>query len=150
MRLILIIICGLLTTTVLAETVMIEASQDNTLFESEQGALSNGAGIYLFAGATKNFGLRRAVLAFKDLSAIPEGATINSAKLHISVTKENSAATMVLLQRLESDWGEGTSNAGSPGGDGTAATTGDATWNHTFFDTQTWNSVPRKRRSGFR
>ena len=39
MRLILIIICGLLTTTVLAETVMIEASQDNTLYESEQGAV---------------------------------------------------------------------------------------------------------------
>ena len=39
MRLMLIIICSFLSTTVLAETVMIEASQDNTLYESEQGAV---------------------------------------------------------------------------------------------------------------
>ncbi len=141
MRLILIIICGLLSTTVLAETVMIEASQDNTLYESDQGALSNGAGTNLFAGATKNHGLRRAVLAFKDLSAIPEGATIDSAQLHMHVNKENSfAATNVRVQRLQSDWGEGASDAGNPGGDGAAAATGDATWNHRFFDNMTWNS----------
>ena len=140
MRLILIITCGLLSTTVLAETVMIEASQDNTLYESSQGGLSNGAGTSLFAGATKNFGVRRAVLAFKDLSAIPEGATIDSARLHISISKENSVATNVRMLRLQADWGEGASNAGNPGGDGAAAAMGDATWNHRFFDNMTWTN----------
>ena len=141
MRLMLIIICSFLSTTVLAETVMIEASQDNTLYESEQGALSNGAGINLFAGATKTDGLRRAVLAFKNLSAIPEGATIDSVQLHMHVNQENSiAATNVRVLRLQSDWGEGISNAGNPGGDGAAATSGDATWNHRFFDNMAWDS----------
>ena len=140
MRLLLIMTCGLLSTAVLAETVMIEASQDNTLYGSSQGAVSNGAGWFLFAGATQSEGLRRAVLAFKDLSAIPEGATIDSAKLHLSITKKASGATNVRVLRLQSDWGEGTSNAGSPGGKGTAATMGDATWNHRFFDNITWNN----------
>ena len=140
MRLMLIIICSFLSTTVLAETVMIEASQDNTLYESEQGALSNGAGINLFAGATKNNGLRRAVLAFKNLSAIPEGATIDSVQLHMHVNQENSPATNVRVLRLQADWGEGSANAGNPGGAGAAATTGDATWNHRFFDNMLWNN----------
>ncbi|MHC4694875.1 MAG: hypothetical protein ACYS67_19240, partial [Planctomycetota bacterium] len=36
------------------------------------------------------------------------------------------------------DWGEGTSNSGLTGGGGAPATTGDATWLHTFFNTDFW------------
>ena len=138
MRVLLIMVCGILSGTVFAETVLIDASQDNTLFETTEGTLSNGAGGFLFAGLTRNFGTRRAVLAFKDLSAIPEGASIVSVKLHLYVSKENAAQTAIELLRLESDWGEGSSNAGSPGGDGTASASGDATWIHTFFSSQLW------------
>ena len=42
------------------------------------------------------------------------------------------------LYRLLSDWGEGASNPFGPEGQGVAAQPGDATWIHTFFDTQTW------------
>ena len=43
-----------------AETVMIEASQDNTLYESAQGSLSNGAGESLFVGRTNSGEIGRA------------------------------------------------------------------------------------------
>ena len=39
-----------------------------------------------------------------------------------------------------SDWGEGASNAGSPGGDGAPAQAGDATWLHTFYNTSFWTT----------
>jgi hypothetical protein len=140
MRTVLILVCGLLSGSVLADTVLIEASQDNTLYQSSQGALSNGAGDFLFAGQTVNFGARRAVLAFKDLSAIPAGATIVSVKLHMYVSKENADPTSMGLIRLQSDWGEGSSNSMGAEGQGAMATSGDATWNHRFFDNMVWNS----------
>jgi len=38
------------------------------------------------------------------------------------------------------NWGEGASNAGSPGGHGAQAQTGDATWLHTFYNTDFWTT----------
>ena len=45
---------------------------------------------------------------------------------------------MIELHRLLSDWGEGGSDASGEEGGGARATTGDATWLHTFFDTAMW------------
>jgi hypothetical protein len=141
MRLFLIMACGILSGSALAETVFVEASQDNTLYEHSQGTLrSNGAGRFLFAGKTINFGVRRALLAFKDLGAVPAGASISSVKLHLYVSKENAPQTTVRVRRLDSDWGEGTSDATSAEGQGAQAAAGDATWNHTFFDNMTWTT----------
>ncbi len=45
------------------------------------------------------------------------------------------------MHRVAKNWGEGTSNAtlgAGGGGAGGSATTGDATWLHTFFDTERW------------
>lgn len=140
MRTLLSLLLCIFAGTAAAETVTIEASQDNTLYESTQGALSNGAGTRLFTGLTSSNGVRRAVFAFKDLSAIPAGSTIKSVKLHMYVSRQNSDPTMTNLLRLESDWGEGTSDASGPEGGGAPATTGDATWNHTFFDNMLWST----------
>lgn len=123
-----------------AETVEIEASRDNTLYESAQGTLSNGSGDYIFAGRTASNGVRRAVIAFDDLSGIPAGSTIDSVRLHLQLSREVSPSTTLSVWRLVSDWGEGTSDAGGAEGGGAAATQGDATWIHTFFDSQTWVS----------
>jgi len=38
------------------------------------------------------------------------------------------------------NWGEGASNAGTPGGGGAPAQTGDATWLHTFYSTSFWTT----------
>lgn len=50
-----------------ADVVQIGAVMDNTLYEEDTGALSNGAGEYCFSGKTGALAegrLRRAVLAF--------------------------------------------------------------------------------------
>jgi hypothetical protein len=140
MRIFLIVILSVLCGSAFAETIVVEASHDNSLYESAQGALSNGAGTFLFAGLTEQPGRRRALVAFKDLSDIPTGATITSVKFHLYLSKQKSAATTLRVMRLLSDWGEGTSDAMGPEGAGSAATVGDATWNHTFFDNQLWTN----------
>jgi hypothetical protein len=124
----------------MAEVTTIEASKDNTLYESAQGTLSNGSGDYIFAGRTSTNGVRRAVIAFNDLSSIPAGSTIDSVRLHIRLSREVSPSTTLRVWRLVSDWGEGASNAGGAEGGGAAAAQDDATWIHTFFDSQTWVS----------
>jgi hypothetical protein len=42
------------------------------------------------------------------------------------------------LSKVLQDWGEGASNAGDPGGGGTQAAAGDATWLHTFYNLGFW------------
>jgi hypothetical protein len=123
----------------MAETVWIPATQDNTLYDSPSGRLSNGSGQYLFAGLTLEQLKRRAVIAFKDLGAIPAGATITSAKLHMHLSKENSNPATISLYRLTSDWGEGLSKASENEGRGANSENGDATWVHMFWPTFNWN-----------
>jgi len=104
-----------------ADTVILQPSKDNTLFEPIQKDnledRSNGAGKSMFTGRTKDaenasgqIAVRRGVLAF-DIAAsgIPAGSTIDSVELDLSCM-----------------------------GRGEAPETGDATWQHTFYDTQFW------------
>jgi len=122
--------------------VTITPSKDNTLYETVAGTLSNGAGVYLYAGDTgPNAGdvLRRAVMAFDVAGSVPAGATIVGAILTLTVSRQQIATPVTInLHRLLADWGEGTSDAGSPGGAGAASTTGDATWIHSFYNTANW------------
>jgi len=46
----------------------------------------------------------------------------------------------ISLRKALRNWGEGASNAGDPGGHGTQALTGDATWLHTFYSTSFWTT----------
>jgi len=131
------------TTTGLADQLVLESAKDNTLYEDQSGSLSNGAGVAFFAGVTGQNRITRAVLAF-DLSAIPAGSTITSAVLELNQSNTNnisSAAQTLTLHRLLRDWGEGSSNASSGEGGGAQASTGDATWAHTFFNTALWDTV---------
>ena len=123
-----------------AETVFIEATEDNTLYESAEGELSNGAGDHFFAGRTSAGDLRRGLIAFKNLNAIPNGATIQSVKLHLRVSRSESFPTTVNLLRVQANWGEGASHAGGEEGQGGESQAGDATWLHRFFDHQSWNT----------
>ena len=128
----------------LADTATVQANKDNMLIEDQFGELSNGAGSLLFVGRTGQFSdsIRRGLLAFDVAGAIPFGATVNSATLTLSETKHVPGAGNrdLALHRLLSDWGEGTSVGFSGQGQGAPATTGDATWKHTFFDTDTWST----------
>jgi uncharacterized repeat protein (TIGR01451 family) len=123
---------------------------DNTLFEDPTGNLSDGAGPHFYVGSTGPTAgnlARRGLLKF-DLSSIPAGSTINSATLTLNVSKVPGGAPAedVVVHLAQMDWGEGTSDSSQGGtgpgeGDGIQATTGDATWKYTFFNTQTWNNL---------
>lgn len=128
---------------ILADTVTIPAIRDNTLFESATGALSSGKGPWFFTGRTNQgagLSLRRALVAFDVAGNVPAGSTINAATLTLNLQNPPSAdhgTQTVTIQRVNADWGEGTSNSGSSGA-GTASTTNDATWIHRFFNTTNW------------
>jgi hypothetical protein len=125
----------------LAVTASVVSMKDNTLYENATGALSNGAGDGMVSGRTGQLSasIRRAVLAF-DLSFIPAGATVTSATLSLYMYNTSSGSQPIELHRLTANWGEGNSSTISTGG-GAASTTGDSTWIHTFYNTQTWNTV---------
>lgn len=125
---------------VITQTVVLEPAKDNTLYESELGAVSNGAGQHLFAGMTNDERLRRAVLAF-DLSAVPPGSEVVSATLALHVSRTVSGETPVTIHALQRDWGEGDSDAPGEEGAGALAEPGDATWVFTFFNTARWTTT---------
>lgn len=127
-----------------ADVVTIPASKDNTLYEDAAGSLSNGAGKDFFVGRTSTFTntVRRAVIAFDVAGNVPAGATINSVRLtlHLSRAPFLAGDTPIELRRLLADWGEGTSDPIGQEGGGTTATIGDATWLHRFFNTVFWTN----------
>ncbi len=123
-----------------AATVKLPCVRDNTLFFSVDGSLSNGAGGDLFTGTNNQGSARRTLVFFDVVNALPPGATVTSATLTLLVTNASDAtARNHTAHRALADWGEGSSI--SAGGGGAASTTNDATWIHTFFDSQTW-SIP--------
>jgi hypothetical protein len=132
-----LLISSLLPLAARADTLTLPSARDTTLYQSTTGDLSNGAGQFMFTGFTSEPAERRALLAF-DLTQVPIGSTVTSASLAVNVSRINSGAATGRLHRLLATWGEGTSNAGEPGGMGAFSTPGDATWVHRFFDTQTW------------
>lgn len=120
------------------------ASKDNTLCQSESGALSNGLGEYLFAGLTNQDAdqrTRRALLAFDFSSAMPSDAQITAVELGLEMSLTIVGAVDTSLHRVTTDWGEGTSDAPNQEGACTAATTGDATWTSAFDGGAAWNTV---------
>jgi hypothetical protein len=124
-----------------AAIINIMPSKDNTLYEFDpaEGDFSNALGIYFFIGETVMGELRRGVLAFNIAGIIPPGSTITGVTLSLNCSRVFSdTARTAELHKLLADWGEGTSDAPGEEGDGTPATTNDATWRHRFFDTVFW------------
>jgi hypothetical protein len=114
----------------------LQPAHDNSMY-SNSGALSNGAGIYLFSGATQDGSIRRCLIRF-DTSAIPPGAYIEDAQLTLTISRAVASGNPMSLYRLVADWGEAGSDAGDPGGLGAPAQPGDATWTYSFYNTVNW------------
>ena len=126
-----------------SQTVVLEASQDNTLFESTTGVVSNGAGPRGFLGGTGQGFLRRYLIQFDVAGALPSGAVVQSATLGfstLSLSPNGGPDYFQDIHRMTQAWGEGTSNSGNSG-QGAPATTGDATWIHAFNPGTLWSSV---------
>lgn len=119
---------------------MLTSSRDTTLYESAQGVLGNGAGEYFFAGQTKDGEVRRGLVVFGLAGAIPEDATIVSVALTLTMTKSMSGDRPVSIHRVLRDWGEGASNAVGEEGQGAPTAPGDATWIHSFYDSDFWDA----------
>ncbi len=126
-----------------ADTLNLTTDRDNTLYQDVAGAVSNGAGETLFAGKNNNGSIRRGLLHFDIAGSIPAGSTINSVSLTLHLSQSpNTTAYNAALHRATAAWGQGTSNASAGGGgNGTAATIGDATWLHTFFNSSQWSAA---------
>jgi hypothetical protein len=128
---------ALAATPVVADTVSLVASKDNTLFEAAgHPDLSSGQGDLFMGGIAQqnpdgNAYKRRALVQF-NLSSIPANAIITSATLRVQVTRTIAAGYQFDVYRMLASWGEGASNSGSQGR-GVAATPGDVTWNYRFF-----------------
>ena len=136
------LIAGALALAVLApaagDTAVIGASRDNTLYQSPLGNISNGAGVFFFAGKTAGAVVHRGVIAFDVAAAIPAGSTITKATLTLHMSKSQVGGNTVSVHRLLADWGEGGSDAPLEEGQGAPAQPGDATWLHRFYDTEVW------------
>lgn len=122
-------------------TVVLTPTKDNTLYESTNGTVSNGAGENFFVGNTRLASSRRGLIAFDLTDLLPSNAMIVSATLQLQMSKTNGGVSAVSLHRVLKNWGEGSSNASDPEGSGATATTNDATWLHTFYDTALWQTT---------
>ncbi len=131
-----------ITTICSAKVITIVPTKDNTLYENDEGSLSNGRGVRLFI-AQNDSGtfIRRALLAFDLLNYIPPGSTIHSVDLTMHLSHSNSGPQPVSLHKVLTDWGEGISNAHRDGDIGTDATESDATWLHTFYNDSFWQQA---------
>jgi hypothetical protein len=124
-------------------TVNLSALKDNTLYQDVNGDTSNGAGEFFFSGKNSTIGgfkLRRGVIAF-NLSSIPVGSTILSATLTLHMSQTSSGSQSIGIHTLTKNWGEGSSDASGNEGQGAPATTNDATWIHTYYNSQFWTSA---------
>ncbi len=121
-----------------SEVLEVSSSKDNTLFESEDGSLSNGSGPEIFAGTNGQNLRRRGLLYFDFVDALPEVVVVDSVFLYLSVTNAPNETTQSFsLSVISEEWGEGSSV--SNGGQGAPAEKGDATWLHRFYPNEFWS-----------
>ncbi|MGQ0629217.1 MAG: DNRLRE domain-containing protein, partial [Phycisphaerales bacterium] len=122
-------------------TVTFTPDRDNTLYETTDGSLSNGSGVYMIVGTGAATNQRRRAVVHFNVASIPANATITAATLRIYLFASfaGSAQTTV-VQKLTSSWGEGTSNAGGDETSGATSTSNDATWIDRFFPSTNWNT----------
>ena len=139
-QLLLFVVPCMLAVPGMAQEVVIDASRDNTLYENPMGLFSNGSGSKIFAGSTPSNGIRRALIAFDVAGSVPAGSVILSVELTLSMDRTIAGPEDITLHPVTTDWGEGASDASGEEGGGALAQPGDATWIHTFFDTDFWTT----------
>ncbi len=123
-----------------ADVLVLDPSQDNTLYEQTAGATSNAIGEYVFTGTTNNGRIRRALLQFDVDGNIPAGSTINSVSLKLTMSMTIAGNQSVRMHRTSASWGEGISDAPGEEGGGDASSPGDATWIHRMYTGTFWNN----------
>jgi hypothetical protein len=134
------LVVSFLATSAFADQITIPAEKDNTLYDTGDER-SNGAGQYMFAGRTVQFGRRRAVMQFDVAGSVPAGSIITDVSLSLHMSKTIVGDQNCGLHFLTHSWGEGTSDAIFEEGDGTTPTDEDCTWTYRFFgDAIPWDT----------
>jgi PEP-CTERM motif len=126
-----------------AETrVFVPVADTVIYFDGDAGTLTSGAsnalGVSLSVGVDAGGTVRRSLLRF-DLTSILPGSVVHSAELQLFETRSR-ANYDVSLHRVLAGWGEGSSNGGSAGDNGTASA-GDATWLRAVFPGTAWSTA---------
>jgi hypothetical protein len=126
-------------------TVTINASKDNTIYQSNS-SFSAGGAAGIFSGANGQGSPRRGLLAFDVAANVPAGSVITSAQLTMYLGAiSNSTSATIGLHTLTKDWGEGTAGSSTlsvnGGGAGFAASPGDATWSDAKLGSVPWTSA---------
>lgn len=129
----------------LAATVTLTPTKDNTLFESATGDVSDGAGETILVGKTGSSGgsqVRRGTIAF-NLALIPAGATVTGVTLTLYLSRIAAnfpGSESISLYELNANWGQGASfvSKGIP----VPAEENDATWLYRFYPdtTRKWTT----------
>ncbi len=109
------------------QTVAVPCAADVAIY-SENGAVANGAGENLFVGANSTGAVRRSLLRFDVVSAVPAGSVVVGAHLTLNVNQGNSGDEPLTVRRVLASWVEGTSNPSGSEGQGAAASGADVTW----------------------
>ncbi|QOJ00203.1 MAG: multicopper oxidase domain-containing protein [Phycisphaeraceae bacterium] len=120
-------------------TVVLPASHDAVLYETAGGTSANGAGQYLFAGNLSTGARRRSVVRF-DVSGLPSGIEVLDASVELFCSQSQGSAYSLVLHRVVSSWGEGSSDPTGNEASGTLPTTNDATWVHRFYPGTMWTT----------
>ena len=118
------------------QTVDLMPSQDTTIYDDP--TLANGAGEWIFVGATRRGALRRALVAFDVAGAIPAGATVDGVTLTLTVSQTTAGDEPVALHRVLTSWSAGTADAEFNEGKGGPASADDATWLGTGIGDEQW------------
>ena len=121
------------------QTLVLDAVKDNTLYQLNTGSLSNAQGS-LFVGVTNQFLIRRAVVQFNFDGLSVDISKVDSVKLRLSPAMFSPGSTDMTMHihALGKEWGEGSSLAPAPGGNGAVSTIDDATWIHAKYPDDHW------------
>jgi hypothetical protein len=133
-----------------AATVDIPAARDATLFDGAGLTDHSSSGPGLFVGADGQDRAKRGLIAFDIPSFVPLGSTITGASLQLvlgQIAGNDAIPRTIRLFDTTSNWAgstNGTTGIPGPGfggtGQGFPANIGDATWNHSAFNTVAWNT----------
>lgn len=125
-----------------AQTVIIEPDRDTTIYEDDPSIQrSNGSGTRGHFGVNQINQRRRYLVRFDLEGVVPTGSLVTNVRLRLNVSNFSPNSTFNMAQhlhRVTRAWGEGSSDAGFPGGNGAVAQPGDASWHFAFVPGMPW------------
>jgi len=112
----LVILLSICSIVKASNSVTITSGRADSIIQSVTGSLANSTGD-IYVGRTNQDGtgtavlsIRRELVYFDIASNVPSGATIDSVRLNMYFSKTSGVGTNVMLHKVNTNWGEGTSS----------------------------------------